>query len=884
MENFTFQENQYFGECLPCTAAVFNNYVDDPKVAWKIKTRRTVEEAISNGLPLDRFAEEPDFKKFCQKKQGEKGFADLTLAQKLLQWATSLKSSLPCFIFGVKEFEQKRRKLSDILHLSGFFMFDADKMLCDPENIFRRTQVKGFPWKVVLAHKTSSGHGLRLVCEARPELGNIADNQICLARDLNIMDMRGSTGKPVVDDSCIDATRISYCPCRDDIYYIDEKRLFNMEMDLFESNEFDQKFVADYKQGKTQPTKSENNFPGTETSGTVVSNLKSDDAARQLVQTVIPRDKPPMVFDHDVRDFINTIYPNGAPVNTRHKSALKLASDLMIILDGNEYWVKEVLLKLPWVQDVIKERGEKEIDDIIDTAKKQLKKRESECLYDLRPSREMQKAIEAVVKRKYTQLVAAAREQQAGGVFVSGREDIVKVLERIGAKVEKYFKYYPLLRLMCHGLQRKHYIAALFVGSAFCMNLMTRMWYQFWSAPGKKCRMNHLLELIGRQGSGKRFAVTLYEILMEPIKKADQAQIDALNRWKAERSQNNGAAKNKTPEPKGIYRALPSESSAAGVRDAEVNAKEMIDGEEWYLHISQFDSELQNTLSQLKKGYFSALYTLWLKGFHNEPHGALLKSATSIVGEWPVHYNVVYTGTQHALDQQVNLGNYATGLNGRITAVPMGDTNFEMMKNRTYSEEDRQRDEELKEWAYKLDMTQGEIPCKGISDALHDWTARRMEDAKENQSLAEEDLLKRPCWHAINYTLPFIVSRHWDMMVEKDGRMVCGAGFCTDKTDRELALLICNAQYTFQQHFFGAIAEQHYDDCLTNAASKTHHQQRTLQAYRRLPDTFTSEDVKREYGYDSIGSVCSRLKHLQDDGLAIKIRKGEDKGKYRKLL
>ena len=226
--NFTFQESMYSGECLPCTAAVFNHYVDDPMVAWKIKTRRAVEEAINKGLPLDRFAENPGFKKFCQKKQAEKGFADLTFAQKLLQWATSLKSSLPCYIFAVCEFEQKRRKLSNILHLSGLFMFDADHLPCDPEEIFHRTQVQGFPWKVVLAHKTSSGHGLRLVCVARPELGNIADNQICLARDLDILNMMGSTGKPVVDDSCIDATRISYCPCREDIYYIDENKLFNI--------------------------------------------------------------------------------------------------------------------------------------------------------------------------------------------------------------------------------------------------------------------------------------------------------------------------------------------------------------------------------------------------------------------------------------------------------------------------------------------------------------------------------------------------------------------------------------------------------------------------------------------------------------------------------
>ena len=286
-----------------------------------------------------------------------------------------------------------------------------------------------------------------------------------------------------------------------------------MTQDLFSTCDFDKKFLADYQEGKTQPTNPANMFD-------------SDTTPKQLAAQVAPPTKAVAfdqnVFGHNVLDFINTIYPNGAPSGSRHKSTLKLASDLMILLDGDEALVKHVLLQISWVQDVIKERGEKEVSDIIDSAKKLLKKRESETFGDLRPSREMQQAIKQVVKREYTKLLAEARAKQTGSK-VAGGEDIVATLNRIGSKVEKFFKDYPLLRLLCHGLQRKHYIAALFVGGAFCMNLMTRMWYSFWAAPGKRCRMNHLLELIGRQGSGKRFAVTLYEILMEPIKKSDQA-------------------------------------------------------------------------------------------------------------------------------------------------------------------------------------------------------------------------------------------------------------------------------------------------------------------------------------------------------------------------
>ena len=246
---FSQQVNQYFGECLPCTAAVFNHYVDDPKVAWKIRTRQEVEAAISRAASLDVYTETNEFKQFCRRKASERGFDSLTTAEKLLQWVNSLKASLPCFIFAVSGFKPvpkvdkdgnpvldkngqqlmfRRRKLAGIESMSGLFMFDGDHLPFDPREVHERAMAAGFPWEVRLSHKTSSGNGIRLVCEARTEIGNIADNQICMARELGLMGVVGTTGKPVCDDSCIDATRISYCPRREDILYIDETHLFNI--------------------------------------------------------------------------------------------------------------------------------------------------------------------------------------------------------------------------------------------------------------------------------------------------------------------------------------------------------------------------------------------------------------------------------------------------------------------------------------------------------------------------------------------------------------------------------------------------------------------------------------------------------------------------------
>ena len=524
-----------------------------------------------------------------------------------------------------------------------------------------------------------------------------------------------------------------------------------------------------------------------------------------------------------------------------------------------------------------------EIQRIVDAAQKRLHKRESESFNDPQPSKEMRKAIELVTGAKYSVLLREERSRLMGR-SAAMQEDILHTLIRIGRELEKLAPHYELLRLLFFRLQRKYYPAVFFVGGAFAMTLLTRCWYQFWPKPGKHNRLNSLMLLIGRLGGLKSTAVDLYDIMMEPIKRSDAAQIAALNEFNAEREQNNGGAKNKKPRPRGIYRALPPETSTAALREAEANAHETIDGEEWYLHVSIFDSELQNTISQMKKGYFDALLTYWLKSFHSEKHGAYLKTSSAPIGETDVHFNAVYSGTDDALRKINTESNNVNGLMSRFTIVPNADSNKEMMVVYDYDDEAKQRDADLRDWAYKLDSCKGEIPCREVSDALKNWTARRMADVKEDDSMAEEDLIKRPCWHAINYALPFIVSRHWDQMVEDNGRWKCGPDFKVDKTDVKLAVVIANAQLAFQEYYCKAILEKHYDNMAAERASNVHHQKKTMLAYLRLPGILTGEDIDREYGYEgNKNSINSRLKRLQDDGLIQKIRTGQYKGKYRKL-
>ena len=661
------------------------------------------------------------------------------------------------------------------------------------------------------------------------------------------------------------------------------------QQNLFE-NEFDRQYAGEYRQGEGHcgPTNPENRFDEVPTSvltpAEATDALASPEDAKALAEQVAPKDldeEQLKWLGYNVLDFVNTMYPDGPTI--RHRAALKLYYDFLILFDGDAERARRALLAIPWVQDVITERGMSEIDRIVDAGRKLLHKRESENFNDPQPSKEMRRAIEQVTGRKYSLMVREQRGQAVGRAL-NADDEVLQLLNRIGDRLQKkFFKHFELLRLVCHRLKRKHYIAGLYVGGCLGATLMTRMYYKLFTAPGRNLRINSIVELIGRTGSGKSLAIVLYRIMMEPIKAADAAQIDALNRYNEEREMKNGAEKSKTPRPKGILRCLPSEASAAAIREAEFNAKEIIDGVEVPLHVFQQNSELDEVLAQQKKSYMN-IEQLFYKALGNEPAGTFLKSSSSMVGEYDVHYNACFQGTHSAASRQITSTTFAKGLPQRLGIVPMGDSNFEIIENHEYDDADRQRDERLRELSYLLDATKGEIPIKPLSDALHAWNARIMQDAKDEDSKALEDLVKRPVLVALNLALVYIIARHWDQMVEDGGKYKCGPDFAVDKIDIEFALAVCDAQFAFQQLFALPVGEKLYDDLAAEQASNVRHQQKTLLAFRRLPNPCTAEDIDSAYSYNgNKNSINSRIKRLQDEGLLEKIRSGEDKGKYRKL-
>lgn len=717
----------------------------------------------------------------------------------------------------------------------------------------------------LLELSASANWGLHAVC-LRQKGRTILENQIRFS----------VLSKTEMDCNAHDQQRVMFTGPADEgtLLYLDE-RIFEESMTVEEGQ-------AEYQRLKERADRGEEQLPANYKKGVKHYRPWESEGETETSEST-KKDTRPLPFEdgdtaklwgYPVVDYLKAFLPSGAPKGKRHDTMLALARDLLIMLDNDDQQVRAALLALPWVQDVVKERGPKELEGIMDSSVKFNRKRESENFYPLQPSPQMQEAIRQVTGRSYVELT---HNQE------SNLQELNAMLKRMGTKVKRMSTHFPLLKLLLHRAKVENYPAMMFAGGAYGMTLMTRMWYMGDTA--KHMRLNSILEIIGRSGCGKSRAIDLYHIMLEPIKVADQQQIDALNQWNAEKEQKGGAVKNTNPKPQGIIRLLPSETSKAALRDAGYLATEEVDGEKIYLHLFHFNSELASQLSQQKKAYLD-IEDVFFKSLGNEPFGGMLKTTTAMVGQYPLHFNGLYTGTYDALEMQITEENFSKGLLFRIVVIPMANTNFEMEEYHVYDQADQQRDQQLKQISYNLDKTKGMIDCSSLRKALDKWRAEQLFIAKEHNSMAEEDMLKRPQLHAINYALPFIVSRHWDQMVEDDTdhRWKCGAGFAIDRTDIALAQLIADIHLTFQKCFFLAVGENKYQHQQLKSRSYRHHTDESMRAYLRLPQLFTRTDVDREFGCNgnsnTIGSWINRLKK---EGLIQKIRIGEDKGKYRKL-
>ena len=417
---FCYQKNTKDLSAVKCGRKDFWRSIRLSSTAWIINTRRDILRSVEENdeESKQRWLQHTDFKKFMLRtirdlktKTAKDRWKSKSDDKKLLAWADDLKKTLTAFTFCCYEFDvvnvktkdgkQKkecRRQLKGC-HVNGLVMLDIDHT-DNPLEIWEKLQQNEELMKrVVLVHITSSGRGIRIIFTANIEDGNLADNIIVFAAALGYK----------ADSSCIDATRNSFAPKEDEIIFINEERLFN-----YYDEEFDKKYTPMYRERKTQPINHE--FPtavkGTDSTdlhglnNSAVENKSSDNPCNPC-QEIKWR-------GYDVQSIIDQRYADKLPCaddSNRHKESLKLATDLLLMLDGDKQTVQKVVEAQSWVQEIIDERNEN-VTQTVDSAADCVAQKEKKYASSL-PSKAMLEAIQGFTGKTYQEITKGTKASPA---------------------------------------------------------------------------------------------------------------------------------------------------------------------------------------------------------------------------------------------------------------------------------------------------------------------------------------------------------------------------------------------------------------------------------------------------------------------------------------
>ena len=848
------------------TASIFNQLVDSAQTRWLTREHRRLREALPSILEgdtelLNQWVNDENFIKFCQgqeasrkkvaggKTKGEV-FKALTIEKKLQTYCDNLKKSLPFVIFIATYIETASAngklgcwRKQAACRLNGLCVIDFDHIEGDCRAVWEEAYSKlsdEDKARILLVYITPSGHGLKVVFMADVNY-NLIDNQKVFAEKLGLTN---------IDEVCRDASRGAFLTTREDIILLDE-RIFT-----YENPAFGEKYNSQYHAGKSQATDLFTTTMTTKTTNAATggNNLAySEDKKLSMLSELSSKKESELSYNGVPYVKIIEAWLDGKDLtNKRHDTLVELASHLRYLIGKNQKKITEVVMSLPWVQDLAAE-GE----DVAGTVSSVMGWRYNE--------RKPDKLREALEK-------AGALEQKTS-VPAGAADDIYAAmpLDKWAEELQEMAEFYPCMKELFLNAHPHKLPAILFSSAALFGTLMTRAYYHFWYEPEIIRRLNYCVFIIGDPGAGKNIVEKFYKKIADPMIQADQCLIDAVNRYKDGRTERTTSTKAQKGEalkrPVVGIRVHPARTATGEFIRHMQAAVENIQGHPMNLHMFSFDAELDNVTKNNKGGDWKDREILELKAFHNEEDGQMYANQESITGMFNVFWNFIYTGTPYALHRKVNQRNFGTGMSTRLAVIPLPDKGMAQRHQKV----DPNANEALRTWAYRLDKVEGEIPIEPLNDETYDWQSSHLEIAEFNGDKADRTLLKRIPYYGIGVSLPFILMRHWDEWQESKTLSM-------DDTDKRLCRLAMEIQYRCQQFFFGEMAFNYFAD-----QNKEFVQRRRTgryeECFRKLPDEFKTQQFMDGFGV-SQSAAQRAIARLQQDQLIERVKYGV----YRKVL
>ncbi len=715
---------------------------------------------------------------------------------------------------GVKGCWRKQEKA----HLNGLVVSDFDHLDENPGTLFAlwQTMLDLKKEGVLKVFVTPSGKGIKVVSKWRKEWGNLAENQVQIARMLDMERYLDASGK--------DASRTAFVPMRSDVLYEDE------EVYTYFDPECDETWGEAYRSPSPTPPKGESlNDAGTpQSSGEGASFTEREQAIIKA---------------------LNAYYGKELGEGKKHPTFCQQTSQwLCWLLENNPERAIAVAYELDYVKNWRPQPGE--VEELIESAaKKKLLKSTPPALKEI--------LEKAGIDKEETQ-------------ETDGEEGLP--FEEWAKQIRGLFDVYPCVREICEPHPQRLWPFLLFASAALLGTDMTLCWYYFYDQPEKPRRLNYNVLGIGDPASGKGALVRIAGLLTEPLEQSDQLANDAINAWK-EDQRSKGANKDKPAKPKAVVRLHgPRTSNNVFINDM-MNAWTEVDGERIQMHMLTIDTEALNSIKMQKGGSWIDRQVMEIKSWSNEKDSQQYANLDSVTGFFNVYWNLVRTCTPPALKTLANERNFGSGWPTRVSAIPVPGTGFQMLELRRQSQKAIEADEVLRQYAYKLDKRQGELPLWPLVEHAWHWADGRMEIAKFNSDKADELLLKRCPANALAIVAPWVDMRHEDKR-EKTGT------YEVDEQDKALLDLALDIQYRTTTYWFGALARNYFEEQTKDATLFRRRTTRFEHCFMQLPETFTIQQFSQVFGYANNNSAARTLERFIEDKVIERTKRGE----YRKRV
>ena len=532
----------------------------------------------------------------------------------------------------------------------------------------------------------------------------------------------------------------------------------------------------------------------------------------------------------------------------RHKTSLALADELRYITDSDPVVIEGILRAQPWVEAIVKERGE----NVGQTVKSALAYREEK----------------RIPKRMYHALLDAGV-----GVFDG--------LSKSDLPYQDWYSRLSKIRLGCYKPALAYIdnnwikVGGIIPSGGMYDTLLTDCWYQDWE--GFEHRLNVYSIVIGKPASGKGFAVKQDEYIMQVMHQEDAAgreqerlYKDGINeRETSQKEQKKDALKRPTLP----VRYCPVKTSNNVFYRRMENAKVTLpDGNIYYRHLYTFASELLSIVKAA--GNFQEKRDMMLQGFGNELNGVDYANKDSVNAVMPIFYNMVATGTSTALKKFVNPSNIGDGLATRLTCFLMPDEHFKM---RPFNSKPKSMEaaNEMTHWGKKFAGLKGEIKGLGkLAHYVYSLVAARAEEADSCGDKPTVRMCMRMQDKLMAICIPHVLStqKSWEELQQTMTVKIT-------QQHLDFASLMFDVLLSCEDALFGQL----WQDYLDNEERDTqirNTKTKTAQFYQMLPDNFTTADVKSIWGYSSKTTASNKRKEMTDQGIVKKLSQGH----YQKMV